>query len=348
MFPSELAKLIPTEDLAQTIKFCRALRTALEEVGASQRGNSPTPTLSVILPLLNEEDNIEALYERLSSVLSSLNESYEILFVDDGSTDHSVKLIESLIQKDSRIGLIELSRNFGQQIAFSAGMDHARGSAVILMDSDLQDTPETIAEFVKRWREGYQVVYATRATRDEGIVKELLYKFFYRLLRVSATIRIPLDAGDFCLMDRKVVDLITSMPERSRFLRGIRSWVGFSQFEIKVDRPSRSSGQAKYSLDKLIALALDGLISFSVRPIRLVSCIGFVVSLTSVLLAAFYLFKRIAIGLTPPGFATIVVMICFFSGIQLITMGLLGEYVGRIFEETKKRPLYVMRRKICR
>jgi glycosyltransferase involved in cell wall biosynthesis len=305
-----------------------------------------TPSLSIVVPVFNEEENLPALYARLTDVLKEIGLEYEIVYVDDGSRDKSNELLQQLAAQDWRVAIIELARNFGHQVAISAGLDYSRGAAVIVMDGDLQDPPEVLPKFIARWREGYDVVYAVREKRKESWPKRAAYAGFYRLVRRVANIEIPLDSGDFCIMDRRVVDLLVSMPERNRFVRGIRSWVGFKQVGLSYERQARNAGKPKYSFSKLLYLALDGLVSFSFIPLRFISILGFSVSLLSILLAVFYAVKKMTTGLSPPGFATTVVAIFFLAGIQLITIGVIGEYVGRIFEEVKRRPLYVTRRVI--
>jgi polyisoprenyl-phosphate glycosyltransferase len=269
---------------------------------------------------------------------------FEIVFVDDGSRDGSLDILRGLAARDARVVVVELARNFGHQVAISAGLDYARGDAVIVMDADLQDPPEVLPQFIAKWREGHDVVYAIRAQRKEGALKQLAYKAFYRVLQRIASIQIPLDSGDFCIMDRKVVDLLVGMPERNRFVRGIRSWIGLDQVGLGYERQARYAGRAKYTFSRLIYLALDGLISFSFIPLRAISLVGLAVSALSIFLAIGYAIQKITAGLTPPGFATTVVAIFFLAGVQLITIGVIGEYVGRIFEEVKRRPLYVVRR----
>ncbi len=301
------------------------------------------PVFSIVLPVYEEADNLTPLYERLTGVMEVVGEPFEIVFVDDGSQDQSPRLMEALIEKDPRVKLVALARNFGHQVAISAGMDHARGEAVIIMDADLQDPPEVIPDFIAKWREGYEVVYAIRAKRKEGVLKRAAYAAFYRILHSISNIEIPLDAGDFCLMDRKVVNVLANMPERNRFVRGIRSWVGLRQIGLSYERDTRYAGLPKYTFNRLMYLALDGLVSFSYIPLRIITILGFTVSLVSILLALFYTIKKLTSGLSPPGFATLVVSIFFLAGIQLVTIGVIGEYVGRIFEEVKRRPLYVVR-----
>ena len=301
------------------------------------------PDISVVIPVYNEAENLPILYARLAAVLEQSAPDYEIVFVDDGSRDASLEQLHALAAQNQRVTVVELARNFGHQVAISAGLDQSRGSAVIVMDADLQDPPEVLPQFMAKWREGYDVVYAIRERRKESWIMRAAYTAFYRLLQRVANIEIPLDAGDFCIMDRRVVDLLSGMPERNRFLRGIRSWVGLNQVGLAYERQVRHAGKPKYTFSHLIYLALDGLISFSYIPLRVITLIGFGVSLLSIVLAILYTIQKLFYGLTPPGFATLVVAIFFLAGVQLITIGVIGEYVGRIFEEVKQRPLYVLR-----
>ena len=345
---SQLARActgIPTDDPQAALRFCQALAQLVDAPapGALPPQSAPTE-LSVVIPAFNEQENLPALYARLLGALDPLGVSYEIVFVNDGSRDRTLPMLQQLSAADPRVLVIDLARNFGHQIAISAGLDHARGRAVIIMDGDLQDPPEVLPEFIAKWREGHDVVYAVRAQRKEGPLKRAAYTLFYRLLKQVSSIDIPLDAGDFCIMDRRVVDLLSGMPERNRFVRGIRSWVGLDQVGLAYERHARHAGRPKYTLSRLIYLALDGLISFSYLPLRMISLAGLGVSLMSILIAIFYTIQKLTVGLSPPGFATLVVAIFFLSGIQLITIGVIGEYVGRIFEEVKGRPLYVVRR----
>lgn len=332
---------IPLDDPQSALKFCNNLKRIID---GRRSGSSRKMTLSVVIPVYNEEENLPVLYSRLTAALSGFDPDYEIIFVDDGSTDRSLAILSDFTQNDSRVTLIELARNFGHQIAISAGMDYANGESVIIMDADLQDPPEVLPQFIEKWREGYDVVYAIREFRKENWFKRMAYKVFYLLLHHVASIEIPLDAGDFCIMDRRVVDELNNMPERNRFVRGIRSWVGLNQTGLAYERDVRYAGKPKYNFTRLLYLALDGLISFSYIPLRIISLLGLVVSLVSISMAAFYATKKIFFSLNPPGFATLVVSIYFFAGIQLITIGVIGEYVGRIFEEVKQRPLYIVRR----
>jgi dolichol-phosphate mannosyltransferase len=277
-------------------------------------------------------------------VLEEEHIDFEIIFVDDGSSDQSRYKLAELEAMDRRVIVIELARNFGHQVAITAGLDFARGNAVAVMDADLQDPPEVLPAFIAKWREGYEVVYAIREKRKETWLKRVSYKLFYRLLRRVASIDIPLDAGDFCVMDRRIVDQLKRMPERSRFIRGIRSWIGLRQVGLPFERHVRHAGETKYSVGRLMLLALDGLISFSYVPLRIITLLGVSVSFLSMIMAVFFFVKKLVYGLNPPGFAAIIVSIFFLAGIQLITLGVIGEYVGRIFEEAKRRPLYVLRR----
>jgi polyisoprenyl-phosphate glycosyltransferase len=350
--PSPAGGVVPTDDSAAALRFCRQLAEMLGSESALYRGadgnvalHEPAPPeLSVVVPVFNERENLELLYARLSAVLGGEGLRYELIFVDDGSRDGSLELLQGLARRDARVVVVELARNFGHQVAISAGLDHARGDAVAIMDADLQDPPEVLPRFIETWRAGHDVVYAIRERRKESLVMRAAYAAFYRLLQRVAQIEIPLDAGDFCLMDRRVVELLNGMPERNRFVRGIRSWVGLSQVGVRYERQGRNAGQPKYTVSRLIYLALDGLVSFSFLPLRVITLLGFAVSLMSIVLAAIYAIQKLTVGLSPPGFATLTVAIFFLSGIQLVTIGVIGEYVGRIFEEVKQRPLYVVRR----
>jgi glycosyltransferase involved in cell wall biosynthesis len=343
-----LSELIPTTEPKAALDFCRALahlmnKTTLESIAKTKVDQLQEPELSIVIPVYDEQDNLDLLYQRLTQVMDSVKLSYEIIFVDDGSLDRSLDLMKSLVKMDERIMVVELARNFGHQVAISAGIDHARGKAVIIMDADLQDPPEVLPQFIDKWREGHDVVYAIRNNRKEGWFKRSAYNIFYRLLQHVASIEIPLDAGDFCIMDRKVVDILVGMPERNRFVRGIRSWVGLDQVGLAYDRESRYAGNSKYNFTRLLYLALDGLVSFSYLPLRAITLLGFSISFLSITLALAYAVRKLTFGLSPPGFATLVVSIFFFSGVQLTTLGVIGEYLGRVFEEVKQRPLYVVR-----
>lgn len=350
-FPASAAQAIPTQDADAALAFCRALANALNANPALANTNAvqaglARPTVSVVIPVLNEQENLEDLYTRLVRTLEGIEPEFEIIFVDDGSGDASLEILTGLANKDTRVSAITFARNFGHQAAISAGLDQARGNAVIVMDADLQDPPEVLGQFIAKWREGNDVVYAVRMHRKEDWFKRTGYMLFYRLLQRVANINIPLDAGDFCIMDRRVVDLLVHMPERNRFVRGIRSWVGLNQVGLQYERAARHAGETKYSYGRLLTLALDGLVSFSYVPLRVISVAGIAVSVVSILLAILYTIQKVFWGLSPAGFATTIVAIFFLAGIQLITIGVIGEYVGRIFEEVKRRPMYVVRQVI--
>lgn len=297
---------------------------------------------SVVLPIFNESENLAELHQRLSAVMAALAEPYEIIFVDDGSQDDSAGLLRAMQARDPHVRVLRLSRNFGHQSAISAGIDHACGDAVIVMDADLQDPPEALPALLAAWRQGHDVVYAIRQERKENILKRSAYGLFYRLLHQVANVEIPIDAGDFCVLDRRVADVLRQMPERNRFIRGIRSWVGFSQIGVPYNRAARFAGQPKYSLFKLLRLAFDGFFSFSYVPLRLASLFGVFVSFLGFLLSVWTVYKRFTLPEFPSGFATIVVGMMFLGGIQLIALGVIGEYVGRIFDEVKQRPIYII------
>ena len=300
------------------------------------------PVFSVVLPVFNERESLAELHRRLSSVMIALAEPYEIIYVDDGSRDGSGDLLAAIQQNDAQVRVLHLSRNFGHQAAISAGLDHASGDAVIVLDADLQDPPEVLPALLAQWRLGFDVVYAVRRERKENLFKRSAYDIFYRLLRQVANVEIPLDAGDFCVLDRRVADVLRKMPERNRFMRGIRSWIGFRQIGVPYNRAARFAGQPKYSLLKLLRLAFDGFFSFSYLPLRLASLFSLLVSFLGFLLSVWTVYKRFTLPEFPSGFATIVVGVMFLGGIQLIALGVIGEYVGRIFDEVKQRPLYII------
>ncbi len=301
------------------------------------------PRISVVVPVYNESDNLPELARRLHAVLEAQGDTYEVVFVDDGSQDNSLGILGSLRASDTHVRVVRLSRNFGHQAAISAGIDHASGDVIIVMDADLQDPPEEIPNLLAHWHQGYQVVYAIRHQRKEGLLKRSAYGFFYRSLHQVSSIEIPLDAGDFCAIDRQVADVLRSMPERNRFIRGIRSWIGFRQIGVRYNRAARYAGKPKYGLFKLTRLALDGFFSFSYMPLRLASLLGLLVSIAGFFLAVWTIYKRLVLPEFPSGFATIVVGMMFLGGIQLLALGVIGEYVGRIFDEVKQRPLYIVR-----
>ncbi|MFN5514992.1 MAG: glycosyltransferase family 2 protein [Cyanobacteriota bacterium] len=303
-----------------------------------------SPVYSLIVPIFNEEETLPALYERVIRVMDGLDEESELLLINDGSRDGSLALLRGLQSQDRRVCYLSLARNFGHQIAVTAGLNFARGQAAIILDADLQDPPELIPELIRRWREGYQVVYAQRTKRKrEGWFKKLTAYAFYRLLRRLADVDIPADTGDFCLMDRRVIDLLNAMPERNRYIRGLRSWVGFRQTAVYFEREPRYAGSVKYTFRKSFRLAVNSLVSFSIVPLRLSTYLGLfsaLMALGMVGLVFYWRFYEPASRLT--GFAAIAVAILFLGSVQLVCIGILGEYIGRIYEEVKGRPLYTV------
>ena len=306
--------------------------------------------LSLVLPVYDEEDVLPRLYQRLLEAAPAWGVAWEAIFVDDGSRDGSLELLRRLSREDPRVRVVALARNFGHQAALSAGLQHARGDAVVVLDADLQDPPEVVGELLERWRQGFQIVYGVRTRRKEGLVKRTLYAGFYRLMRALTDFDLPLDSGDFCLMDRRVVDAINSLPERNRFVRGLRAWVGFAQVGVRYERAARAAGTTKYPFVKLVTLALDGIINFSVRPLSWIALLGVATSLLSFLGLVFFALHRFigfkVFGYAPqdvPGFTSIIFSILFIGGMQLFALGLIGEYVGRILSEVKRRPLYIAR-----
>lgn len=302
-----------------------------------------TPTLSLILPVLNEEENLPRVIERIHSALAAEGVAYEVLFVNDGSTDRSQEILEAAAARDPRIRVVALSRNFGHQVAITAGLDHVRGRAVAILDADLQDPPEVLGLFLAKWREGWEVVYGVRRKRKEIFLKRWAYALYYRLLASSANVEIPLDSGDFCLMDRRVVDLINQLPERGRFVRGLRAWVGLRQIGVAYERDARHAGAPKYTLKKLFSLAAGGIVGFSLKPLQLATKLGFAMATLALGLVLVYLFRWVLTGSEwPRGFASLFIGLCFMFGIQFILIGILGEYIGSIHTEVKGRPTYVV------
>ena len=306
--------------------------------------------ISVVIPLHNEEPVIPQLLERTLAAARGWNEDFELVLVDDGSRDRSLELIMDVARHEPRIRIVKLSRNFGHQAAISAGIHQARGAAVIVMDGDLQDPPEELHRFIAKWREGYEVVYGIRQQRKESLPMRLAYAVFYRALHMISDIHIPLDSGDFCLMDRKVVDALNfALPEQVRFIRGLRAYIGFRQIGIAYERRERFAGTPSYTFRSLIKLAVDGLFSFSMVPLRLASYLGFLIAIPSFLMGIYFIvirtFGLYVLGHTPeetPGLATLAVGLFFLSGLILIILGIMGEYLGRIYIEVKRRPLFVI------
>ncbi len=302
------------------------------------------PVYSLIIPIYNEEENIAELYRRISLVMDRLDQPVELIFINDGSRDNSLKLIRKLQEQDDRVCYLSLARNFGHQIAVTAGLNFAQGQAVIILDADLQDPPELIPDLLEKWRQGYQVVYAQRTKRkNEGWFKRFTAYLFYRLLKYLADVDIPTDTGDFCLMDRQIVNLLNSMPEQNRYIRGLRSWVGFRQTAIQFERDPRFAGEVKYTFQKSFTLAINSLVSFSKVPLRLSTYLGLFSAFLAILMALLVLYWRLYQPHSPiTGFAAIMIAIFFLGSVQLVCIGILGEYIGRIYEEVKGRPLYTL------
>ena len=300
-----------------------------------------TVLVSVVIPAYNEDANLDSLWRRLAPVLDSVG-SGEVVIVDDGSADATWSEIVRLANADPRVRGVRLSRNFGHQAALSAGMALARGRTVCFMDADLQDPPELLLQLVEKWREGYEVVYAIRRTRKEGLVKRTAYSSFYRVYRRLANIDVPLNSGDFALVDRTIVDEILSLPEHNRFLRGLRSWVGYRQVGIEYDRDARHAGEPKYRTRQLVRLALDGLLSFSAVPLRLASYLGILVALAGGVYIGVAVVARVFLGAVPEGWTSIIAVVLAIGGMQLLVVGVLGEYVARIYDESKARPNFLV------
>ncbi len=304
------------------------------------------PIFSIIAPVYNEAGSLRELHARVSEIMATTGEPWELLLIDDGSTDRSPEVIRALYEEDpEHVRAVQFARNFGHGIAVTAGMDYARGDAVILMDADLQDPPETILRLIEKWREGFEVVYAVRAQREgETWFKRATAALFYRMLSWITDVPIPLDTGDFRLMDRRVVDAVGRMRERHRFVRGMVSWVGFRQTGIEYERHERFAGETKYTLRKMIRLAWDGITSFSYLPLQLATYLGFTIAVLSALGILLVIYLRAFTGSEPlKGQATTLVMVLFLGSVQLISLGIVGEYLGRIYNEVKERPLYIVR-----
>jgi dolichol-phosphate mannosyltransferase len=306
--------------------------------------------ISIVIPLFNEEENVDQLYKRLTAASPLWQDEYEILFVDDGSFDNTFPMLMKICDVDKHIRIVKLSRNFGHQAAISAGIKNAKGDAVVIMDGDLQDPPEELPKFLAKWREGYHVVYAIRTKRKEGFFKKMAYRSFYRLLKVISNIDIPLDSGDFCVMDKKIVKVLNyDITEQSRFVRGLRAYSGYKQIGIEYERAERAAGEVKYTFKKLMKLAIDGLLDFSTFPLRIATYLGLFISLPSFFVGIFFIIHRIfnfkVLGYSPsdtPGLASLAVGVFFIGGVILLILGIIGEYIGRIYFEVKRRPFYIV------
>jgi len=301
---------------------------------------------SIVVPVYNEEEVIHETYRRLTEVMRSTKEAYELLFVNDGSRDRTAEIIKAYSEQDPAVVLLDFARNFGHQIAITAGMNHARGEAVVVIDADLQDPPELILEMIEKWKQGFDVVYAKRTKRKgETYFKKQTAAMFYRFLRAMTDIDIPLDTGDFRLLDRKVCNQMNSIQEKNRFVRGLVSWVGFKQIAVEYERDERLAGESKYPLKKMLKLSMDGITSFSYKPLKLASYAGVTLSGIGFIYLLVVLYLKLFTDSTITGWSSLIVIQLFFSGIILIILGTIGEYIGRIYDETKNRPLYIIREK---
>jgi polyisoprenyl-phosphate glycosyltransferase len=306
--------------------------------------------ISVIVPAFNEADAISQLHKRVSASASSWGEDHELIIVDDGSRDATLSICKSLASVDPHLKILSLSRNFGHQAALSAGLAYASGDVIAVIDADLQDPPEQLGRFINKCRQGYDVVYAVRRKRKEGVLKRTAYHVYYRLLRRLTALDMPLDAGDFCVMNRIVVDRLNNLPERGRYLRGLRAWLGYSQAALEYERDPRAFGEPKYTIAGLIKLAIDGIFNFSYKPLQTVVILGGIIAAVTLILAAFVILQYVSdisvFGYNPHqarGWTSLMLAVLFFAGVELLAIGVLGEYVGRLFEEVKARPIFLVK-----
>ena len=305
--------------------------------------------ISIVVPAYNEEDGIELLYTRVTNAAPSWNEPYELVVINDGSRDRTLDILRTIAARDPRLKVINFTRNFGHQAAVTAGLMHAGGDVIAVIDADLQDPPETLIRFIDKIRDGYDVVYAIREKRKEHVFKRAAYFLYYRLLRYLANIDIPLDSGDFCVVSRRALDTLNTLPERNRFVRGLRTWIGYRQIGLPYERHARAAGQPKYTLPSLVNLALDGVINFSYKPLRILGISGIVVGMLAFVAAALFFVQSVTnttvLGYNPrmaPGWTSLILVILFMSAMQLFGLGVMGEYIGRLFDETKRRPPYLV------
>lgn len=298
---------------------------------------------SVVIPAFNEEAVITETYNRLTNVMISMNESYELVFVNDGSRDNTAFIVAEICQNDRHVRLINFSRNFGHMPAISAGMEYARGEAIFIIDADLQDPPEIFPEMAAKWNEGYHVVYGKRKKREgDGIFKKISAKIFYRLLRRMTSIDLPLDTGEFRLIDRKVCDAVNRLPEKNRYIRGLVTWVGFKQTEVLYVRQERFAGETKYPLRKMIIFAMDAITAFSYKPLKIATSVGFLISFFSFVYLIIVFYQRFFTDTTITGWASTTGILLFTQGIVMMILGMMGEYIGRVYEEIKNRPAYIV------
>ncbi len=306
--------------------------------------NQSAVEISIVVPLYCEASNIDYLFKRLETVLDRLGATYEIICIDDGSSDNTVQVLQDHRRRNPHIKIVALSRNFGKELALTAGIDYASGAAVVPIDADLQDPPELIEVLVAKWREGYDVVYAKRRSREgETWLKRMTANSFYRVMERMSKVPIPRDTGDFRLLDRRVVEVIKQLPERTRFMKGLFAWVGYRQIEVMYDREPRYSGETKWNYWRLWNFAIDGIASFSLAPLRMWSYVGIGFAVISFLYGSFLFLRTLVSGTDVPGYASLMVAVLFLGGVQMVSLGILGEYLGRVYEEVKGRPLYLVR-----
>lgn len=300
------------------------------------------PELTVVAPVYNESEILDAFYEEVSKVLHDAGISYEILLVDDGSVDDSWAKMSQIRQADERVSLLKLSRNFGHQLAITAGMDYAAGQSVVIMDADLQDPPSVVPRMVERWREGYDVVYGVRTERaGETLFKKATAAMYYRILRTLTRADIPADAGDFRLLSRRAIDTMKRLPERHRYVRGLTAWVGYPQIGVEYERKARAAGETKFSVRKMMRFAADGILSFSSLPLRLATLLGLSVAALCIAYIVYAIYLKLALGVTLAGWTSLIVAVLFVGSVQLICLGILGSYLSRVYDEVKGRPIYV-------
>ncbi|WP_081933923.1 glycosyltransferase family 2 protein [Massilia sp. 9096] len=318
---------------------------ALSHPSLTPRAPSALPSISVVAPAYNEQEVLEEFYNRVSAVLKGTGAQYEIVLVNDGSRDNTLAMMHALRERDPHITVVDLSRNFGKEIALSAGLDHTKGEVVVVLDSDLQDPPELIPQMLDGWREGYDVIYGMRAVRDgETWLKKATAKYFYRMIKKVSRVDIPKDTGDFRLMSRRAVEALSKLREEHRFMKGLFAWVGFPSRPIMYRRDPRAAGDTKFNYWKLWNFALEGITSFTVAPLKVSTYLGLAVASLALVYAVFVIWKAIIYGNAVRGYPSLMAVMLFLGGVQLISVGLLGEYVGRIFNEVKRRPLYLLNR----
>ncbi|MDB5649267.1 MAG: glycosyl transferase family 2 [Hyphomicrobiales bacterium] len=309
----------------------------------SETARTESPELSVVVPVFNESENLAPLVARLVPILERCVSSWELVFIDDGSSDDTLPVLRELHGRDARFRAVSFSRNFGKEIAIAAGLDHARGRAVVIMDADLQHPPEIIETFVERWREGYKNVFGTRVDRtQDSPLRRLLTRRFYQIFENFGEMGLPEGAGDYRLLDRQAVEALKSMGERARFSKGLFAWIGFRSIGVPFQVAERHSGVSKFSYRKLTRFALDGLMSFSTLPLKVWTYVGTIISMLALVMAVYFVIETAVWGADTPGFASLIVSVTFFAGVQLMSLGILGEYIGRIFAEVKRRPLYLV------